>query len=183
MIKKIHFTLILLFVFSAVFSQKNSNIATQLSEITIDSLMFDQADKMGEALKKEDFETFASYTFPEIIEKMGGLDSFLLVMKLSFGDLEAQGVTINSIAYGKRSDFVKTKTNLQCILPQEMTIKVKGGTLNTLTYLIAISPDEGKKWYFVDTSGQKIGQMRDNMPSISSELILPEAVPPVFVQD
>lgn len=44
----------------------------------------------------------------------------------------------------------------------------------TESTLIAISTDNGKNWYFVDTPGKDIQTMKKALPNLSGELVIPK---------
>jgi hypothetical protein len=61
-------------------------------------------------------------------------------------------------------------------LIQHARFKLASGTGESSTCLIAISPDNGKDWFFIDTAGKKIETIRTMLPGLSKEIIIPASV-------
>lgn len=55
------------------------------------------------------------------------------------------------------------------------------GNVTFETTLIAISPDEGKHWYFVDTSVYNVKDVKKAVPDLSPQLVIPPAKPPKII--
>jgi hypothetical protein len=59
-------------------------------------------------------------------------------------------------------------------------MKVPEGRIVSKATLIAISNNNGKKWYFVDTAGKDFQTMRKTFPNLNEGLIIPEKERPVL---
>lgn len=140
-----------------------------------------QAEQMGNALVRKDYATFITFAYPAIVKEMGGSGKMAAAIEQQMKGMESTA-QILSISYGDPSSIIREGKELQCTLPQQMTLKTPQGKVLTKSTLIAISQDEGTRWYFVDIGERDINAVRTSLPNISRKLILPKAEAPQFIQ-
>lgn len=141
------------------------------------------ATKMSQALVDKDYKTFVSTTYPKAVEMTpGGLPQMEEDLKTQIAGIEAQNNKILSAYPGDPSVIVDTAGEWQCTIPQKMVLQVPGAKVLTETTLIALSPDKGKTWYFMDTADRDLKAMRGVFPNISSKLVIPKSPDPVVQQ-
>lgn len=133
----------------------------------------EQAEIMGQSLLKKDFNSFCKYTYPKIIEMVGGKQKMVELMERGAKEMLSEGTDFQNVTFGKPSKIITMDNELQCTLPQTIEMKVPNGKLVTNSTLIAISNDNGKNWYFVDASGKDIKTMKNTLPNLSGELVIP----------
>jgi len=143
----------------------------------------EQATMMGQFLLKKDFNSFTKYTYPKIIEMMGGKQKMIEMMERGSKEMETEGTGFLKVTFGEPSQIITEKNELQCTLPQEIEMKVPNGRLVTNSTLIAISTDNGDNWSFVDTSGKDILTMKGLLPNLSIDLTIPKQEQPTFYKD
>lgn len=142
-----------------------------------------QAQIMGNLLLKKDLKSFVNYTYPAIIEKMGGEERMLQVMRQGTEEMEAQGTFFSNVTFGEPSDIITTENGeLQCTLQQTIEMQLKQGRLISKSTLIAVSMDQGKNWFFIDTSGKDIQTMTKALPNLSNQLKIEQGEQPVFYE-
>lgn len=145
-----------------------------------------EAKKMGQALLARDYELFTKSTYPAAVKMTeGGTAKIIRDLQSQLKDMKANGTTITAVWPGEPSRIIDTAGELQCTIPQNMTMKMTSpaGKLTTQTTLIGLSPDKGKTWYFMDTADRGIDKMREMFPNISSKLVIPKSPEPKFVSD
>ncbi|MCE2963494.1 MAG: hypothetical protein LW842_10010 [Sphingobacteriales bacterium] len=140
----------------------------------------EQAEMMGQLLLKKDFISFSKYTYPKILEMMGGKQKMVEVLDKGLKEMQSEGVAFLKVTFGEPSKIITIGNELQCTVPQTIEIKVPKGKLKANSTLIAISIDNGKNWYFIDTSGKDIQTMKKRLPNLSEELVIPETKQPTF---
>lgn len=150
----------------------------QTDTTTVKGKMKAQAEKMAAALVKADYETFVSYTHPDVIKKSGGKQKMAEMIKTGIGELE-----IISVDIGTPSDTVRVKNEIQATIPVTNKIKVKGGYLAGNSTLVAISKDDGNTWYFIEAGANTVQQLRMSFPSVSTRLKIAAPQDPVFIAD
>ena len=142
-----------------------------------------QANAMAQLLLKKDYKSFSKFTFPKIKEMMGGEEGMVKMLEQYIGGMEANGYSFVSLTIDEPSDIVKSGNELQCVVPEKIEMKVPGGKAVSNAYLIAISEDNGNSWYFIDTSSMDIAKMKEVLPNLSAQLVIPEKEKPTFIKD
>ncbi|MES2765905.1 MAG: hypothetical protein V4642_08560 [Bacteroidota bacterium] len=173
--KFLHIAVISLFVFAACNKMESSEPVTPAKVIT------STADKLNTAMINQDFETFAKYTHPKVIEVLGGAQKFKEMMTNGAKGMNDAGVRFISITNGEPGKIITKDNELQTILPQTIEMKTPTGRVKTKTALIAISSDNGKTWHFVDTFNSDLKRLQVMMPNLSNELVIPAPQPPEVV--
>ena len=164
------------------------NITTQVGNTNLKSednnyfvgVIKSQAQLMGQALISGDYKTFITYTYPKVIEIVGGEKN--LVQLLSKSNLI--GYKLIAISIGSVSNVVVSGSELQAVVSQTIVTRVDDGNehgrLLSTSSLVAISQDGGKNWTFVDTSDKSLAILKGIIPTLSNELVIPAMSKPVF---
>jgi hypothetical protein len=139
-----YFSLLLVFILSLSLSAQtdNENLNEQLLHLK-------------NAFLEEDFSTVADYTFPKIIEMMGGKEKMVEVTKNTFSKMKSQGFILDEISFKDSSNFFTHNGDLQSTITKVLVMDTPNGKVKTETTMIAISKDEGENWVFFDTSGMQ----------------------------
>ena len=138
---------------------------------------------MMQYLMKKDFQSFSQFTYPKVVEMMGGREKMIAALEEGTKQMEAQETYFKNAYFGEPSKILSVGNELQCIVPQTIEMKVPNGKLVTKTALIAISNDKGKKWYFIDSGGKDLSTLKNALPNLSEELVIPEKQEPAFYKD
>lgn len=141
--------------------------------------LMQQANKMGDAFMRGDYKTFTHYTYPKIVELMGGADKMAEDLSKTTINTTAKGIILINIRFGEVSKIFKSGNELQCTLPQYSKIKLPNGSAEATSTLIAISADNGNHWTFVDTSNKDMSTIRKLLPHLSKEIVIPPMQTPV----
>lgn len=140
-----------------------------------------QAMEMAKALLKKDFNTFSQYMHPKLVEMAGGKDSVLNKMNRANAMVQQFNGSIKKITIGNPGKVIKYKNELQVTVPQTTEVNVMMSTAILETTLIAISMDNGKTWKFVDTSAYNVKDLKNNLPNLSPEIVVPPMKQPKLV--
>ena len=176
--KHLKLLLISLFVINFTHAQTNAT-DTAIAAINLKS----SAEKMGRLFIEKNYTQYVKFIHPKILQMAVGQAKIIALLKKSLKDVESQGITFQNVVIGSSSKIIITKTGLQSVVPQLLQLKTKTGLLDATSYLIATSADKGKTWYFIDTSGKTLAQMKSAFPTLSDELVIPEKKPPVMHND
>jgi hypothetical protein len=136
--------------------------------------------EMAKAMVNGDTKNFSKYMLPELIEAGGGAEKVNFMMDSMFVVLKSFGGKVNKITYGNPGKIVKFKKELQTTLPQTTDFTSSFGDIQVSSTLVAISRDSGKNWYFFDTSMGRADQLKDKLPNLSPEIIIPPTERPKF---
>jgi hypothetical protein len=93
------------------------------------------------------------------------------------------GAEIQKITIGDPSKIVSYKKQLQTTLPQTTEIKFMASKVFMESTLIAVSEDKGAHWYFVDTSVYRGDKVKNALPDLSPELVIPPMKKPRIVTE
>jgi len=130
-----------------------SDCQAQTEKINSSDNVKKHAQQMGNFLIAKNYKEYIKFTYPAILEMLGGYDKGLGYITNAFKETEKEGVELKKITFENPSEFIKTETELQCTLSAvfEYNSPVPIKPLKTTT--IGISINNGENWYFVDTYG------------------------------
>ena len=163
--------LLSLLLFSTLSAQVNGEL---------DVKVLTRAQKMAETFIAKDYEAFAKFSHPAVVKVMKGEKAMIRKLKADFGELESEGITFLELKFGTPSKMITVENELQCTIPQQIVMLMPGGKLTATTTMIALSQDQGNNWYFVDTAGNNITNMKALIPSLSLDLPVPMPQDPIF---
>ena len=142
------------------------------------------ASRMGGALVNKDFNKFVETTYPKVLTIIpGGKSGLIKDIRKQLANMAAQGTSIIKLWPEQPSKMIDTAGELQCTIPQNMLMKINGGTIKSTTTLIGLSPDKGSTWYFIDATDKNMTSIRSQFPNISSQLVIPTPPNPIFTAD
>ena len=141
-----------------------------------------QAEAAQGALLKGDYDKFAGFTHPKILEAAGGRKKMIEKIAVETKKMNADGVAFKSVVIGDPSDPIKGTNGFYVAVPQALEITVPGGRLLTKGTLVGVSTDNGKTWTFADAAPGR-DALRKFFPDLPDALMLPKKEPPTFVKD
>ena len=168
----------LMYMFCVAWGHSQPKLPAESTSLT--ARMQEQANTMGQAFLKGDYQTFAKYTYPALLRAMGGASRMAATLTQTINDMQAKGMSFNSVVVDSPTKIVKSSNELQCTLQQHTTVKLPNGRAVATSTLIAISEDNGQNWFFVDTSNKDASAMRKALPNLSTAIIIPPQQKPVF---
>ena len=171
-----HPIILLFFVFVIIHSQAQEPPASGVN-------LKASAQQMGKLFIEKNYEQYVKFVHPKILKMFGGEEKMIEFLKKTIEETENQGFIFKDVKIGEHSELIVAGNEIQSIIPQILELKTKDGRLVTTSYLLALSTDKGKKWYFIDTAGKTLEELRTMFPSLSSKLIIPPATQPEFHND
>ncbi len=157
--KKIRILIIVLFPILGLAQTENKNLNSQLS-------------KMKKFFIAEDYESFSKYTYPKVIEMMGGKSNMINATKQAMNSMKNEGFIVMEIKHKHPSEFLKKGKELQCTITQVFIMKTPQGKIESQYSLIGISSDNGQNWSFIDTSGKDKATMLKYFPNLHKDIII-----------
>jgi len=145
--------------------------------------LLNQANDMGEKFIAKDYKGFLKYTHPATIKTMGGDKAMLAEVTKSFQEFERDGIKILGITFGVPAKILSVNNELQCTLPQSIEMHIPTGKVTAISTLLAISEDQGKNWFFLDTGSNDLMTMQLLLPQLSDELVIPPPSDPIFEEE
>jgi hypothetical protein len=143
----------------------------------------EQANVMGQLLLTGDYDKFLNFMYPDAVVKMGGKERIMKMITDGRVQMEKNGITIKSVEFGEPSELLTKDKTIQCIIPQLISMKVKGGTLKSKASLFAISSDNGANWTFLDVTTKTKEQLKATIPVFHAGLSIPTPTDPIFYKD
>ncbi len=157
---------------------KSEQTKTEQAETKTDTsssysaVILEQANTMGQLLLKKDFKPFVKFTYPKIVEMMGGEEKMIGILEKSFTEMESSGTGFLKVAMAEPTPVISVGNELQGTLQQTIEMKLPVGKVVTKSTLIAISGDNGKNWQFVDAGAKDIETIRKILPNVSDKLTI-----------
>ena len=145
-----------LILFSLVFFTIHAPIRAQSDSTFWKNMASETASDLEMTFRERDFKAYALLNHPKLVEMIGTLDDFANMMEEQMKQIEAE-VKIDSIDFGIPFHFMKCETSINCLLPQTLFMRMNDTlAIRSTVYLLGISENGGKKWYFVDaTNGEQ----------------------------
>lgn len=143
----------------------------------------DEANKSAQALMSNDLETVIRYTYPLIIEKMGGKERAISTLQQSYAQMQTSGVKFESVTIGNPAQIEEDGSLMHALVPQTIQMKVPDGRLIQDGYLLAISENGGEQWYFLDATNLTDAILSQVFPTLAGKITIPTKKEPVFIQN
>ena len=140
-----------------------------------------QAMDMASAMMKNDFPNFIKYVHPDIIAFAGGKEKMRTDMDSVYRTMKLFGASFKRYWIGTPGEIVDYKGQLQAVLPESTVVKTPLGEITAETSVIVISPDKGQNWWFIDTNVYKLDKLKNILPDVSPQLVIPPQKKPKFV--
>jgi hypothetical protein len=164
-------TILLTLLASVSFGQVDSKVIKEQAELT------------AKALLNDDYETVIKFTYPKVIQLVGGRDKMISLVKKGKIEMGQQGISFDQVIIGKPSKTVAAGDEIHCLVPQTVYMKVPNGKMKSETQLIGVSRDKGVNWYFIDAVNLNKDNIRSVLPNYNFDLTLPSKKPPIFIAD
>jgi hypothetical protein len=137
-----------------------------------------QAQAVADAEIKGKYEVVTNHTYPKLLLAVGGKDKMTATIKQASEMLKAQGLSIESITIGSPGKFYKAGTEIHCLVPQRMVLTTSNSRLVNSGYMLAVSKDGGKFWYFLDINRGTYNVIPKLFPNFNKNLVIPEPTQP-----
>ena len=125
------------------------------------------AARMQDAAKRGDWGRVLQYTYPALVERMGGRDKAVAFMKK-----QSRNIKFLSVKLGEPRQAVRVgDQTIQVTLPTTVRMAGPISQAEIDSTLLGVSRDGGRTWTFVDV--QNPDQVRAVVPDLSPALELP----------
>ena len=136
---------------------------------------------MINSLLAKDYEKLSEYTYPVIVEWMGGKNQMINQITTEMDRIEKQGIIFLELSIGEPEEIYTAGNEIHCLVPQKVVLESKDGKIINSSHLLAVSDNSGEHLYFVDTSQITSDNVRHLFPKFNSELKIPSKIEPEFV--
>lgn len=138
-----------------------------------------QAKVVAGALIKGDYHTVVANTYPKAVEMAGGKTKMLQMLSTGLAQMKQQGFSFEKISIGTPGKFYTAGTEIHCLVPETIVMKMKEGRFKGESNLLAVSGDQGKTWAFLDLNNGSIKALEQIFPKFNHNLIIPRPQKPV----
>ncbi len=133
-----------------------------------------QADEMGKVFLSKDFDKYANFMYPKLIEMTGGREKFVSLLNSSMKQFDSTGLEIVSYEVGEPSQAIEIDNQVFAVLPTKTVMKISQRTLADEGSIIAVSDDKGKNWKFVRAKTKEA--IKTLFPKVVDKLTFSESV-------
>ena len=135
---------------------------------------------MADAMLQKNYSTIVDYTYPKIVEMAGGKTAMLKAAKSAFEKMD-ESIVLEKITFGEPQKIYVAGKELHCIIPETLTINTDKGKIQATYSLLAVSPNKGKKWFFLETHKFTPMFLKNIFPDFNYNLIIPENTKPIII--
>lgn len=146
---------------------------TQLTEEASKQLRA-QAEESSRAFMEGNYERLADFTYPKIVEMMGGREKMAEFVRKSMAGVKAEGFETLSYVAADPTQVLREGRDTYAIVPAKLRMRTPGGTIFVSeSFMIAFSADDGKNWKFVSGATADAAKLKLLMPEVADKLKLP----------
>ena len=138
-----------------------------------------QAGKISQAGVNGEFNIVVDYTYPIIVEKLGGRERMISFLQNDFAQMKADGFELVSVEVGQAKQIEEIDGQLFAILPTTMIIKSPQGKARGESSIIGISNDTGINWKFISAINQE--RFKKVFPKVAEKIQIPDEKPPTLI--
>lgn len=165
-----------LFILLILFTPRQTLLIGQVDTVILKKQMLGEAYKMGQSIKNRQYDEFVTYLYPPTVEFLGGKEKVADAIASGFSD----SYNIVSINYSNAGPIHRENEMYQCVITQEIVVQISQGTVTTESAVIGFSESNNDKWYFIDSDGKRLEELRRRYPFLSENLYLPATGAPIF---
>ena len=137
--------------------------------------------KVVDATFAREYETMADYTYPGLLELMGGREQMVQLVRDTMDQLDARGIAITKRELLSVSAVVKGGDELFAVLTTTAELSTPEGMIRQKAASIAISGDDGNTWTYVDVGRLESDRLLQIVPNLPPALVIPPGVEPEFI--
>ena len=146
-------------------------------------LLKKQAMAFARASFNNDHKTVLDLTYPGLIALSGGRDTLEKLITERIESLKKQGIISFNGSVVSPGPFYKAGSQIHCLIPEIIVMKMFNGRYVTRSYLLAVSDNNGKSWTFMDVGKMPGPVLHKLLPNFNDELLIPTPGKPMFFPD
>lgn len=147
------------------------------------SSVMKSAAELREATLKYDNAKALDFMYPAVLKESGGREKILPILDEKTKRQREQGIAFEAIQLGEPGEIYSEGDNLFVIIPNTSVVTAPKLKMIEKAYLIGISLDKGKKWFFTQAShGQDIAPLLKLLPKLPEKLVLPPLEKAEFIE-
>jgi hypothetical protein len=136
---------------------------------------------MVDAMKSKNYNLILDYTYPKIIKLGGGREKIFSLIKSSFEKMESEGFIVENQIIEEPQKIFKAGDEFHCIIPKTTIMKTPKGKVQATYYLLGISNNEGKNWFFIETHMLNAENIKLIFLKFNYDLVIPKNTNPTLI--
>ncbi|MDX2002677.1 MAG: hypothetical protein SFW35_09595 [Chitinophagales bacterium] len=132
-----------------------------------------QAEEVRQGFITGDFKLVLKHIYPSQITEAGGEAMMIERWTSAQTAMKQNGYNLIDIKLGKPTKVVHAGKELHCLVQENIIMEKGGQLLDTESYLLGISQDNGKLWYFIDTYPLSMPTIKQILPHYNDSLVIP----------
>ena len=141
------------------------------------------AQLLLDATLKGDYTMLIKYTYPKVVTLGGGKDKMISTIRNGMKEMKDNGFAFHSGKLQSLGKIYKAGTELHCVLPHSIVMKVTGGFITAVSPLLCISADGGKNWTFISGGNMDDEKIKMVFPKFNSAVKLEKTTKPFFSKE
>ena len=128
------------------------------------------------ALSSGDVDIFVEKTHPALFPLLGGKANFIAFTTEALKQLDTLGVKMISNDYEHPGRFYSAGEEMLSIVPRTSVMEIKGQTIRTIGFMVAIKNTTSNTWRYLDGSGlrEDKSMLWEMFPELDTALVFPE---------
>lgn len=129
--------------------------------------------KYRELFLDKSFEELSEFATPKLIEHLKTKQDLIFLLTELTKDAESKGLRIINITFGKNSEILSHKDQLQCSIPFSLEIENDKKKVIFTAGLALISFNKGETWFYT-FKVEKEQKINNEILDLDSKIIIPE---------
>ena len=126
------------------------------------------------ALYSGDVDTVLRFTYPKLLENMGGAAKAKETLATVLSKIQATGISIDSMTFPQDPTFIETNANHYAIIPTLLVAKTSDGQrVESLNFQMGVRPVGTTEWTYVDGTQITQANVRTLFPDFPTGQVLP----------
>ncbi len=132
------------------------------------------ANITAKATLNSDFKTVLKYTYPNVVEIMGGKEKALQLISKTMETMKKEGFIFKSSDVLEVSKIVNEQNQIRCFVKNKNVLVFNQVKITSDSYLLGIYNEETKVWNFIEAKQLFSPFMSTVLPDFKTSLVIPQ---------
>ena len=143
-----------------------------------------EAQRCASAMLAKDPDVAIPCMNPRLVEALGGVDAAKQTLARKRKQMDESGASFEGVTVGNPARSVTVNGREFVLIPEELRIRVKEGTVRQNAYMLAVRESGAKTWTFFDTAPALPGALAKLFPDTTAaefeKIVIPPREAPVL---
>lgn len=147
------------------------------TEQELKDLALAQAKITSDATVAGDYSVVLSYTFPQVLDMMGGKDAALETVTTAMDGMKQQGFSITKSEVKELVGFAQEDEQYRCVIKNYIVLNHTDYVINSTSYIFGVYDADAAQWFFIEGSQLKNAALaQEVIPGFKTALNIPDDV-------